>query len=139
MLIGIRTSAVWLVGGLALGCTDRNTGDGAGSPGASSDATASPSAEARHPDPDAWVGRWTGPEGTYLDMRHEAGGYAITIKDLDAARTFEGAAAAAGIEFERDGVRETLHATDGDGTGMKWLAGKQNCLTVRRGEGYCRD
>ena len=30
-------------------------------------------------------------------------------------------------------------ATDGDATGMKWLAGKARCLTVRVGEGYCRD
>ena len=34
---------------------------------------------------------------------------------------------------------ETITATDGEATGMKWLLDKQNCLTVRSGEGYCRD
>jgi len=42
-------------------------------------------------------------------------------------------------EFERDGLQESIRPTNGDETGMKWLAGKKNCLTVRPGEGYCRD
>ena len=29
--------------------------------------------------------------------------------------------------------------TDGDATGLKYLAGKKDCLTVEPGEGYCRD
>jgi hypothetical protein len=88
---------------------------------------------------DAWAGRWTGPEGTYLAIAGAAGVYEITVKDLDAARTFPGVAADGGIEFERDGTTELLKHTNGDDTGMKWLAGKTNCLTVRPGEGYCRD
>jgi hypothetical protein len=88
---------------------------------------------------DDWVGRWNGPEGTYLTIAGANGTYEITIKDLDAARTFAGAAAGGRIEFRRDGVRESIAATDGDATGMKWLAGKAQCLTIKAGEGFCRD
>lgn len=91
------------------------------------------------PSPDAWLGRWYGPEGTYLDIAGKNGAYEITVKDLDGPRTFAASAAASGIEFRRDGTNETLKATDGDATGMKWLAGKQDCLTIKRGEGFCRD
>ena len=88
---------------------------------------------------DAWIGRWNGPEGTYLEIAGAAGAYEITVKDLDAARTFNGAAAGNRIEFRRDGTAESIRATTGDETGMKWLAGKTNCLTINAGEGYCRD
>jgi hypothetical protein len=88
---------------------------------------------------DAWVGKWTGPEGTWLDIEGGNGSYKVTIKDLDAARSFEGSSVSDGIEFQRNGVEEVISATDGNATGMKWLAGKKNCLTVKAGEGYCRD
>jgi len=88
---------------------------------------------------DAWVGRWTGPEGTYLEIAAAAEAYQITIKDLDAARTFSGEASGDRIEFRRDGTAESIRATTGDETGMKWLAGKKNCLTIKAGEGFCRD
>ena len=100
---------------------------GCGTNGASSTAT------------DAWVGRWNGPEGTSLEIAPIGSGYEVTIKDLDAARTFIGSAADGRIEFRRDGVPEAIKATNGDETGMKWLAGKTNCLTIKLGEGYCRD
>ncbi len=88
---------------------------------------------------DDWLGRWHGPEGTYLEIAGAGGAYEITVKDLDRARTFSGSAVGDGIEFRRDGANEMLRATDGDATGMKWLAGKKNCLTIKPGEGYCRD
>jgi hypothetical protein len=88
---------------------------------------------------DAWLGRWTGPEGTFLLLEGGDGRYEVTIQNLDGPRIFQGVAAGASVEFERDGMAETLHATNGAGTGMKWLADKTNCLTVRLGEGYCRD
>ncbi len=91
------------------------------------------------PAADAWVGKWTGPEGTWLDIGRSDGAYRVTIRDLDAARSFEGSPVAGGIAFQRNGVEEVIRATDGDATGMKWLAGRKNCLTVRAGEGYCRD
>ena len=91
------------------------------------------------PITDSWVGRWNGPEGTYLDIAGSKGVYQVTIKDLDAARSFEALADTGGIAFARDGAREIIRATNGDATGMKWLAGKKDCLTVKPGEGYCRD
>jgi hypothetical protein len=91
------------------------------------------------PTADAWIGRWNGPEGTYLDIAGANGAYEITIMDLDAARTYKGSAAGDRIEFERAGTKESLRPTDGNDTGMKWLAGKTDCLMVKPGEGYCRD
>jgi hypothetical protein len=88
---------------------------------------------------DSWAGRWNGPEGTYLEIAGANGAYEITVKDLDAARTFMGSAAGNRIEFRRDGAMESIGASNGDETGMKWLAGKTNCLTIKLGEGYCRD
>lgn len=89
---------------------------------------------------DAWLGQWNGPEGTYLQLAGSGGQYEVTIRNLDGPRTFPGKAAGdARIEFERDGVKESLRATNGAETGMKWLSEKKNCLTVRSGEGYCRD
>ena len=87
----------------------------------------------------AWQGRWTGPEGTFLEIRKDQDRYSVTIQDLDGPSTFNGAAVADGIQFVRDGKTELLHATDGPGTGMKWLQDKEDCLTVRPGEGFCRD
>jgi hypothetical protein len=43
------------------------------------------------------------------------------------------------IRFERGGVRETIRKATGDQTGLKWLAGKQNCLVIKQAEGFCRD
>ena len=86
-----------------------------------------------------WLGNWNGPEGTWLRIAAGDGSYDVTIQNLDGPRSFQGNAIDAGIELERDGVKEVIHATDGAGTGMKWLSEKSNCLTVRPGEGYCRD
>jgi hypothetical protein len=105
------------------GCSDRGTGAPQASPAVT----------------DAWLGRWTGPEGTFLLLAGGNGTYRVTIQNLDGPRVFAGVGTAGQIRFERDGVTELIHATDGAGTGMKWLADKTDCLTVRFGEGYCRD
>ncbi|OWQ45588.1 hypothetical protein CDL60_18965 [Roseateles noduli] len=93
------------------------------------------------PDPaQAWIGRWNGPEGTYLQLDAAGEGrYEVRIKDLDAERKFPGVGKDGTVQFERDGKQESIKATNGDATGMKWLAGKSTCLTVHVGEGYCRD
>jgi hypothetical protein len=88
---------------------------------------------------DNWVGQWRGPEGTSLRIAKQEVGYEITVTNLDGPREFHGLAADEVIEFERDGVVETLQAADGKATGMKWLADKHDCLVVKPGEGYCRD
>jgi hypothetical protein len=87
---------------------------------------------------DKWLGQWNGPEGTYLRIAGGKGRYEVTVRNLDGPRSFPGLAADNRIEFERDGVKESLKATNGQGTGMKWLADKSDCLVVRPGEGYCR-
>jgi hypothetical protein len=53
---------------------------------------------------------------------------------LDGPRKFQGSAVDDQIQFERNGVKESIRATNGAGTGMKWLSDKSNCLTVRAGD-----
>jgi hypothetical protein len=85
------------------------------------------------------VGQWTGPEGTFLRLEGSAGQYTITIQNLDGPASYQGISVGSQIEFDRNGRKESLHATNGVDTGMKWLSEKSVCLTVRPGEGYCRD
>ena len=82
--------------------------------------------------------KWNGPEGTYLQITGDKGVYEITIKDLDQVRTFRGSTLNDHVEFQRDGVKESLRSGSGDDTGMKWLAGKEDCLVIKLGEGFCR-
>ena len=88
-----------------------------------------------------YVGRWTGVEGTYLVVASKpAGGVSLDMQwDLDNKGTFDGSVTAEGLRFMRNDVAETAVHTNGDATGLKYLAGKQDCLTVKPGEGYCRD
>ena len=88
---------------------------------------------------DKWLGQWNGPEGTFLRLAGGKGTYEVTIQNLDGPSTYKGSAAGDQIQFERSGVKESIRATNGVETGMKWLSDKSNCLTVRSGEGYCRD
>ena len=126
-----------LAGALSLaGCQDRPTEAAAPPAGASAPAAPAP---APAPATDAWLGQWNGPEGTFIQLAGGGGKYEVTVRNLDGPRTFPGTAAGDRIEFERDGVKESLRATNGAETGMKWLSEKSNCLTVRSGEGYCRD
>ncbi len=89
----------------------------------------------------AYLGRWIGVEGMYLNVAAKPGG-GVTMDmqwDLDNKGLFDGSVTAEGLRFMRGGVAETAVRTDGDATGLKWLAGKKDCLTVKPGEGYCRD
>jgi hypothetical protein len=88
---------------------------------------------------DQWIGTWQGPEGTFLQIAGKNGQYDIVIQNLDGPCSFQGTTINNEIAFERDGIRERIHATSGKDTGMKWLTDKSNCLTVKDGEGYCRD
>ena len=89
----------------------------------------------------AWAGRWTGVEGMFLDITPLGEGrYRLEMQsDLDTRGTYEGREDERAIRFERGGEVLTLRRSTGDETGLKWLAGKQDCLMVREGEGYCRD
>jgi hypothetical protein len=109
------------------GCSDRDKADSSSSSIASAAAT------------DAWLGQWNGPEGTFLRLEGGKGKYVVTVQNLDGPQTYQGSTNGAQLQFERNGVKETIRATTGAETGMKWLSSKANCLTIRLGEGYCRD
>ena len=101
--------------------------------------TANPVPSAAPRKIDEWIGRWNGPEGTYLEISKSGDTYEIQIKDLDKVQTYRGTATSDGISFERNGKAETIRSGKGEQTGMKWLLDKKNCLVIRYGEGYCRD
>jgi len=89
-----------------------------------------------------YTGRWIGVEGMVLDIASTAtpGRYTLAMQwDLDNKGKFDGIATGDTISFDRNSIRETLRPTNGDATGLKYLFGKTDCLTVKPGEGYCRD
>lgn len=86
-------------------------------------------------------GRWIGVEGMVLDVTPAGspGRFRLAMQwDLDNKGVFDGRGVGDTIVFTRGGLREILRPTDGDATGLKYLAGKTDCLTVKAGEGYCR-
>lgn len=91
---------------------------------------------------DGWTGRWTGPEGLFLDVAkgEVPGTYRLTLKDnLDSQADYVGKAVENGIAFTRAGKTVTIHAGPGHDTGFKYLIEKENCLILETGkEGYCR-
>jgi hypothetical protein len=93
---------------------------------------------------DAWIGRWRGVEGLNLQISADPsagpGHYTLAMQySLDDTGSFPGVADGDAIRFTRPDGPQTLRATNGEATGLKWLAGKKDCLTVKTGEGYCRD
>lgn len=90
---------------------------------------------------DGWVGKWTGPEGMFVDVKSLGKGkFQLKMQsDLDTKGTYTGNAEEHGIRFARNGGKFLLYRTNGDETGLKYLAGKKECLMVKSGEGYCRD
>jgi hypothetical protein len=88
---------------------------------------------------DEWLGRWDGPEGTYLELSRNGDKYVVVIQDLDGPKKFEGFGDGHRIRFTRDGKTEFISAGDGEAAGMKWLADKKNCLLTKKGEGWCRN
>ena len=90
--------------------------------------------------PSGLAGRWIGVEGMYLVVTPGAGDrVALEMQwSLDEKGTFAGRRVGDGIAFTRNNTLETLKPSDGNATGLKYLAGKKDCLTVKPGEGYCR-
>lgn len=86
-----------------------------------------------------WVGKWIGPEGTFLELSEADGAYTVKIQSLDGAATYDAVAIEDRVEFQRNGTTETIRASSGAETGMKWLLDKKDCLTIKTGEGFCRD
>ena len=89
----------------------------------------------------SWEGKWTGPEGMFVEIAPlEAGQYQLVMQsDLDTKGSYAGMDSEHGIKFMRGDDALTLRKASGDETGLKWLAGKSDCLMVKSGEGYCRD
>jgi hypothetical protein len=87
---------------------------------------------------DQWLGLWTGPEGTSLLLARTGTRYTVKIQSLDGPATYTGTPAGDHIEFIRNGKLETIHAGDGQATGMKWLLDEKNCLVIQKSEGFCR-
>ena len=116
------------------GCKDRTQ------PAAESPSTPTPKAATiADTVTDKWLGKWIGPEGTYLVLSKNAEKYAVEINSLDGPATYDGMSAGDRIEFQRNGKTEYIHAGNGRDTGMKWLLDKSNCLIIKTGEGFCRD
>jgi hypothetical protein len=109
-------------------------------PAAKSEDAATVAEKKPAPATDAWLGAWTGVEGTMLkiDAGSAPGVYAITETTLDGPVSFTGTADGDVIRFERAGAAETIRAGDGAATGLKYLEGKTDCLVIKSGEGFCR-
>ena len=90
---------------------------------------------------DAWVGKWIGVEGLLLSIQPagERGRYVLSVTLLDGTKSYDGVSDGDAIRFTRDGRPESIRMATGDETGLKWLAGKQNCLMIKQGEGFCRE
>lgn len=92
---------------------------------------------------DKWLGKWIGVEGLVLDIKRAPtaadGDYALSVTLLDGTSEYLGTADGQVIRFERDGKPATIRAATGDQTGLKYLAGKKDCLMIAEGEGFCRD
>lgn len=119
--------------------TDASTGMVNATPTAAP--AASPTtAAAASVDAKRWAGRWIGVEGMYLNVT-PTGENTASLEmqyDLDNKGTYPATVTAEGLRFTRGGEEMLLRPSDGDATGLKWLAGKKDCLTVKSGEGYCR-
>jgi hypothetical protein len=106
-----------------------------------------PASAAPSPDPsarDGYVGHFVGVEGMFLDVEAmpEPHHYKLTMQwDLDHRGTFyaEQKPLELALDFVREGEWLGLMPTTGDRTGLKYLAGKKDCLMVKKGEAYCRD
>jgi hypothetical protein len=88
-----------------------------------------------------WTGKWNGPEGMYADISQSLDGKIMLEmqSDLDTKGSYEGTKTSEGISFSRGDETLVLKKSSGDATGLKYLAGKKDCVIVKSGEGYCRD
>ena len=116
------------------------TAPSATAPVATPSPAASPVADVKtDPKAETLVGKWTGVEGTYLNITEKDGKYSVEIKNLDKAETFDGTKKGDVIEFTRNGKIETVKHATGEETGMKYLLEEKNCVVITKGsEGYCK-
>lgn len=149
----LNAALILSVGLFLAGCDDDSDKDAAGKTEASGRAQKASSSQTpgkgsprEYVEPkagpyDSWAGmRWKGVEGTWLLIgKNQDGSYRVMNRTLDGYVEYTGTAGSKGIEFERDGSKESLTAGDGQATGMKYLTEKKDCLVIKSGEGYCRD
>ena len=124
---------------LMIACSSRDQSDA--TPSASPTSAPAPASTISTPGSttDQWLGKWIGPEGTFLELSKQGEQYSVMIQSLDGPATYQGLSTGDHIEFQRSGHRESIHAGNGQETGMKWLLDKKTCLIVKIGEGYCRN
>ncbi len=131
-------AATLVLAGLAAACAPPAQSDAEAHEDAAAAPTAPAAATVTHTD---WAGKWIGVEGMFIEITPtENGAFSLTMQsDLDTLGTYVGTDTQGGIAFERGGQRLLLKPATGDQTGLKYLAGKSDCLMVAEGEGYCRD
>jgi len=108
-------------------CRDRN--QSAAGPSATGSSASSPNPAtapaAANTSTQKWLGQWNGPEGTYLVLSQNGDKYVVKIRSLDSLESYDGVSSGDRIQFVRDGKPESIHAGNGEDTGMKWLLDKR--------------
>lgn len=89
---------------------------------------------------DSWLGKWTGPEGTYLLLSKDTKKkrYVLSIQSLDYLQSYLARPVNDHLEFKRNGKVQMVRSGPGKATGMKWLQDKKECLIIKQGEAFCR-
>jgi hypothetical protein len=86
-----------------------------------------------------WLGRWEGVEGTSLELsRRTDGDLLVKISSLDGDMSVRGVVKGDVVEIYHLSQPRKIRLGNGEATGLKWLAGKTECLILAEGEGYCR-
>ncbi|MFT3996267.1 MAG: hypothetical protein QM667_02580 [Asticcacaulis sp.] len=87
-----------------------------------------------------YVGRWTGPEGSSLEVVARQHDYEVSISGVQVGPgVFTGTVEGDALRIERNGEAQTIRHTTGPRTGIKYLADKKDCVLISSGEGFCRD
>ena len=149
VLLTAAAMALFAVGACETKTEVKNTAATSPNPAATASPAISP--EVANPSEAAlqqMLGRWNGPEGTYIDIADKKGPdgkqlnprkFEIEIKNLDKAQKYEGTAKGRDIEFTRNGKTETVKTATGTETGMKGFEKETTCLVVTKGsEGFCK-
>ncbi len=91
-----------------------------------------------------YIGKWIGVEGLLLHVARGTNGklvvYNIWSTDEHGDQgSFDAEVVPQGLRWTRQGTTVVGRPSNGAATGLKWLDGRKDCLTVAQGEGYCRD
>ena len=149
VLLTAAAMAIFAVGACEMKTETKTPAPGAPSPAAAASPAVSP--EVANPNEGALqqlLGRWGGPEGTYINITDKTGPdgkqlnprkFEIEVKNLDKSEKYEGTAKGKDIEFTRNGKTESVKTATGAETGMKGFEKETTCVVVTKGsEGFCR-